>query len=360
MGLKTDRKQNNKKIIWVLGAIGLFLLSKGKALLIILKASKYGGALISIFVSIWAYALLFPISTSIGLVVMILIHELGHVFAAKQKGLPVSAPMFIPFLGAFIMMKKHPKDAATEAYVAIGGPVLGTVGALVTLWLGLMWDSTMLIVIAKIGFLINLINLLPIHPLDGGRIATAVTRWLWLVGLVGGLIVIVYLKSPLLFIIWALFAWELYQKYVKNKGKGRSSGITSQIEVPFAYIQMNGYIIPEEGHRRELAYQTYSNIEGQEQKVTVHWPSIGLNQTISLPQQGLLHKVHITRIQHLPEEAPSKLLIHCKIEYELFENDQYYEVSASTRKNFGLAYGALALILFYMLHVISDLDLRIG
>lgn len=77
-------------------------------------------------------------------------------------------------------------------------------------------DSPLLYSLAYIGLLLNLINLLPIHPLDGGRIATAVTRWLWLVGLVGGLAIIVYLRSILFFIIWAMFAYDLYNKYVKN------------------------------------------------------------------------------------------------------------------------------------------------
>jgi Zn-dependent protease len=113
----------------------------------------------------------------------------------RSKGLPVSAPVFIPFLGALITMKKNPTDAATEAFIGIGGPVLGTLGGVAALGLGVYLDSAVIVSVAYAAFYLNLINLLPIHPLDGGRISTAVTRWLWLVGLVGGLIIIIFIDS---------------------------------------------------------------------------------------------------------------------------------------------------------------------
>jgi Zn-dependent protease len=356
MEMNEENKQDKKKPLWLLSVIGLFLITKGKSIFLLLKASKFAGVLISMLVSIWAYALLFPVGFSIGLVIMILIHEMGHVIAAKQKGLPVSAPMFIPFLGAFISMKKYPRDAITEAYVAMGGPILGTLGAALTLLLGLIWNNELLVVIANVGFFINLLNLLPIHPLDGGRISTAVTRWLWVVGLIGGLVVVYYLRSPLIFIIWALFAWEMYQKYVKNKGRGKQYAVTAQIEVPFEYMYQQGMIIPGEDHKRELAYQTYSTLSGQ-QKVEIRWESLGIRQTINMPQQGLIQRVHVKRIQHEPKESPTKLILHCEIEYEFHENDKYFDVPASTRWNFGVAYGGLALFLLYMLYVISKLDI---
>lgn len=324
MGMNKENKQDQKKPLWLLSAIGLFLVTKGKSIFLLLKASKFGGVLISMLISIWAYALLFPVAVSIGLVIMILIHEMGHVIAAKQKGLPVSAPLFIPFVGALITMKKHPRDAVTEAYIAMGGPLLGTIGAVVALLLALLLDSQLLLVTAYIGFFINLINLLPIHPLDGGRISTAVTRWLWLVGLVGGLVVIIYLSSILLFIIWALFAWELYQKFVKNKGRGKSYRASSQIEVPFEYLYNQGALIPGVDHRRELLYRTYSTLDRQ-QKVEIVWESIGVRQTINMPQQGLIQRVHVTRIQHVPENMPTKLIIHCDLVYELYEADDYWK-----------------------------------
>ena len=84
---------------------------------------------------------------------MIFIHEIGHVLAAKQKGLPVSLPVFIPFLGAFIAMKKNPRDAVTEAYIAFGGPLLGTAGALICYLLGTATDNITLLSYRLFGIL---------------------------------------------------------------------------------------------------------------------------------------------------------------------------------------------------------------
>src|SRR5690606_6293670 len=118
--------------------------------------------------SVGAYALIAPLQLAVGMVVMVLIHELGHVVAAKQKGLSTSAPVFIPFIGAMVNLERHPRNAATEAYIALGGPLLGSIGAFASYWIGNRWDSLLLLALAYIGFIINLVNLLPIHPLDGG------------------------------------------------------------------------------------------------------------------------------------------------------------------------------------------------
>ena len=133
--LEDNQKPARKKSPLAIGGFIAVLLSQGKLLLAALKFGKVGGAIISMFITIWAYAYLAPLPFAIGIVLMILIHELGHVFAAKMKGLPVSAPVFIPFLGALITMKKNPTDAATEAFIGIGGPILGTIGGSCRFWI---------------------------------------------------------------------------------------------------------------------------------------------------------------------------------------------------------------------------------
>ncbi len=173
-----------------------------------------------------AYAYFAPLPFAVGFVLLLFVHEMGHVIAAKRKGLPMTAPIFIPFLGALInMKKKHPRDAATEAYIGIGGPVLGSIGAAVLFFcrMALALPASVVDCLYRVFFL-NLINLLPIHPLDGGRISVAVTRWLWLVGLVGGLALIIYMKSILFFIIWISFAWDLYKK-IRETPQKTLSGI---------------------------------------------------------------------------------------------------------------------------------------
>jgi Zn-dependent protease len=354
---KTESK--NKGFIWYIGAMALFLFSQFKLLLPLLKFGKFGGAIITMFVSIWAYAIVAPLYFAIGLVTMIFIHEMGHVWAAKRKGLPVSAPVFIPFLGALITMKKNPLDSVTEAYIAFGGPLLGTVGALIAFLLGVQFDSPVLISVSYIGFFLNLINLLPIHPLDGGRIATAVTRWLWLVGLIGGLVVIFYLKSILFFIIWALFAFDLYKKYVKPSGKTNSLWLESRVDFPAQHLFAQGVFIPGEDHKRELEFSTYTVLSGAEQGtqfIEIFWEGIGFSQKIPLSKSFIIKKVFVHRVEQLQKPDGLHLILHIQIECAEFENDNYYEVPVAVRWKYGAAYFGLALFLIFMLMQVHSLE----
>lgn len=348
---RLQQKKQKKNPLLYIGAVGAFLLAKGKWLFTLLKFSKFGGLLLSMLISIGAYAIIFPWSFSIGFVLLILIHELGHVIASKQKGMPVSAPMFIPFVGAFINMKRNPRDAVTEAYIGIGGPVLGTVGALVAFGLGYLLDSQLLYSLALTGFLLNLFNLIPIHPLDGGRIVTAVSRWLWLVGLILGLVIIIYYFSIILFIVWVMFAYDLYKKFVRQRKHGEQRTVSASFLIAAEPLIDQGYIIPGEEHKRELPFVTYSDLEGQ-QYVRVVWEGLDFVGTITLMQQGIIQRVHVTRLERIRKEDGLHLMIHCHVDYEAFENDKYYDVPASARWKFGVAYFALAAFLFGMMTLV--------
>lgn len=355
-----NEQSKGKKSWWFLGAVGLFLLTKGKTILTLLKFSKFGAPVISMLVTVGAYALVFPVYFAIGLVIMILIHEMGHVIAAKKKGLPVSAPFFIPFLGALISMKRHPRDAVTEAYIAFGGPILGTLGAVLAYVLGVAMDSDLLLVVAYVGFFLNLINLLPIHPLDGGRISTAVTRWLWLVGLIGGLAVLLYMQlvmqvTPFIFyLIWGLFAWEMYQKYVKYPN-GKPESMTAELKTSMVELEQQGIPLPGVEHRRVLPYHTYSSLQG-EQKIEVSWPGLGLHQPIKLPQhmQALIERVQVEQVAHGTEQFPDQLVVKLKIDFFRYEPDDYYTVPKATRWKYGAAYAGLAAYLMLMLHLVQE------
>src|SRR5207247_2830079 len=161
------------------------LLLKFKALLIpVLKffpvLLKTGGTM---FLTIWLYAQAWGWWFALGFVLLIFVHECGHLIAAKRIGLKVGAPVFIPFMGAFIALKEAPKNAWIEAQVGIGGPLLGTAGAAMCDGLYLVSGYALFRALAYTGFLLNLFNLAPIGVLDGGRIVTALSPWLWLVGL---------------------------------------------------------------------------------------------------------------------------------------------------------------------------------
>ena len=353
---KAEKKKDSR--LWYLGSALMFILLKGKSLLALLKFGKLGGAIFSMAISVGAYALIYPWQFAIGIVLLLLVHEMGHVIAAKQKGLPVSAPLFIPFLGAMIAMKKHPQDAKTEAYIALGGPVLGTLGAMGVFMAAYYMDSPLLYSLAYVGFFLNLINLLPIHPLDGGRIATAVSRWLWLVGLIGGLGIIIYLRSFIFFIIWALFAYDLYKKYVKGRKRDIMESVSATFVVPVEHLHAQGNVIPGPEHKRELPFMTYSQLEDQRQYVKTEWASMDFRGKISMPQQGIIKRVHVTGVehQHLPEGYHVK--VNCKVEYSRHENDKYYEVPMSSRIKFVGSYALLAgvlLAMMFMVHSVGNM-----
>jgi Zn-dependent protease len=177
-----------KKLLAPLGVVGILILKFGAKLkFIILPVLKFfpvilktGGTMI---LSIGAYALLWGVWFAVGFVLLIFVHETGHLLAAKRLGLKVGAPVFIPFMGAIIALKEAPKNAWVEAQVGIGGPMLGTLGAGVCEMIYLATNQPMFQALAYTGFFLNLLNLAPIGFLDGGRIVTALSPWLWLVGL---------------------------------------------------------------------------------------------------------------------------------------------------------------------------------
>jgi Zn-dependent protease len=140
---------------------------------------KTGGTMV---LSIGAYALAWGWKFALGFVLLIFVHECGHLLVARRFGLKVGAPVFIPFMGALIALKDAPKNAWMEAWVGISGPLLGTAGAVVCEVLFLVTGHPLLRGLAYTGFFLNLFNLAPTGFLYGGRIVTALSPWLWLVG----------------------------------------------------------------------------------------------------------------------------------------------------------------------------------
>lgn len=146
----------------------------------------------SIVVSLVAYGLAFGWVFGVGLIVVIVIHECGHMVANRIKGIPFTLPVFIPFLGAFIQIKRFPKSAAEEAFIGIMGPLFGLAAALIALGLGLALHQMLFLIIAEMGFLLHVFNLMPVLPLDGGR-TVGFWRWrAWIPGMVGVLVVLFY------------------------------------------------------------------------------------------------------------------------------------------------------------------------
>ena len=215
--------RNWKKALIPLGGIGVLLLKFKGMLAFALKflpvLLKTGGTM---FVTIWLYALAWGWWFAGGFVLLIFVHECGHLVAARRIGLKVGAPVFIPFMGAFIALKEAPRNAWVEAQVGIGGPMLGTLGAAVCWAIGDAAGWPLLVALAHIGFLLNLFNLAPIGFLDGGRVVTALSPWLWLVGLavVGGMLFLQFNLLLLLVLIMSLpRVFSLFRKKTDEEAR---------------------------------------------------------------------------------------------------------------------------------------------
>lgn len=187
-----------------------------KLLAALFAAGKLGKLLTTggtMLLSVFAYGLVFGLPYALGFVLLILIHELGHYVAARRRGLKVGAPTFIPFVGAWIELKDQPHDAETEAYVGFAGPFAGTLGALACYFMARSMDSSLLLALAYAGLFLNLFNLIPLSPFDGGRITAVLSPRLWLLGvplLVG---LFLYRPSPMLVIMAILAAPQVMKAW---------------------------------------------------------------------------------------------------------------------------------------------------
>jgi len=206
-----------------LGAAALLILKFGaklKGALLLLPKLKLFTTSASMLVSIGAYTLIWGWKFAVGLVLLLLVHELGHVWQARREGLDASAPLFIPFLGAAIALKELPKDAAVEARVGLAGPILGTLGTCVAVAIWQLTGSELFQALAFFGFFLNLFNLAPVLPLDGGRAMAALTPWMWIVGYALLVAATVFFPNPIMILILLLAAYETYRRWKSRKAGG--------------------------------------------------------------------------------------------------------------------------------------------
>jgi Zn-dependent protease len=185
-------------------------IAKWGAILLKLKVFTFAA---SMLVSVAAYAWLFGWQFAVGLVLLLFVHEMGHVLALKQMGIKASLPMFVPFLGAFVNMREQPKTAWHEAVSGIAGPAVGALGAAACWWYAADSGSSLFRALAFTGFFLNLFNMIPMVPLDGGRAAAAIHPAMWLIGLVGLIGLLVYHPNVVLVIILVLGGTEAWRRF---------------------------------------------------------------------------------------------------------------------------------------------------
>jgi len=184
--------------------------------LLAVAAAKFGKLTLTagtMIVSIWAYSLVFGWPYAAGFVLLILVHEMGHFLAARQRGLDVGAPTFIPFVGAWIQLKEIPHNAEMEAYVGLAGPLAGTIGSVICFLAGEYFSSPLLLALSYAGFFINLFNLVPLSPFDGGRITAVLSPRVWLVGAPLLIALFLWRPSPILIVMAILAAPKVMEAF---------------------------------------------------------------------------------------------------------------------------------------------------
>lgn len=190
----------------------------------------------SMALSIAAYATKAPLPLVVGFTLIILVHEIGHAVVIRAKGLRAGVMVFIPFVGGAVTLKDQPRSAYDDAQIGLAGPIAGTAACLIALQI-YKWNGTPLyLAIAAVGFALNLINLLPIGMLDGGRISAAVTKWMWVFG--GGVLVyrVVKQPNPLMLVVLLLVAFQVYASIVREKDDKAFYDVTATQRTAIAVV----------------------------------------------------------------------------------------------------------------------------
>lgn len=213
-----------KKVLGVIGVallVGLKFLAKLKFLILpVIKffplILKTGGTMI---LSVGAYALAWGWKFAVGFVVLLFVHESGHLLAARRVGVRVGAPVFIPFMGAFIAMKEAPRDAWIEAQIGLGGPLVGSLGALACWGIYAVTGERLFSALAYTGFFLNLFNLIPVGFLDGGRVVSAISLWLWGIGVAVATAMMIWHPNLLLLIIICSSLPHMWTRFRNRKSE---------------------------------------------------------------------------------------------------------------------------------------------
>ncbi|MFL5818705.1 MAG: site-2 protease family protein [Conexibacter sp.] len=211
-----------RRVFGPLAVVGAGL-AKFKGVLLLLPKLKLLTTSGSMLVSVAAYSLIWGWQFAAGFVLLLLVHEMGHVIQLRREGVEASAPMFIPFLGAVVAAKSLGDDAAAEARVGLAGPVLGSIGVALLIPVWLATDSEFWQALAFTGFFLNLFNLLPVVPLDGGRAMAAMAPWMWFVGLAAMVALAIAFPNPIILLILLLAALSTWQRWKARRAGGEES-----------------------------------------------------------------------------------------------------------------------------------------
>ena len=222
-GGRVSRKDSFlKRRVAPVGVALVALLAKLKAILLLLPKVKVLASAGTMLVSIAAYSFVFGWPFAVGFVALLLVHELGHVIQLRREGLKASLPMFIPFMGAVISARSLGDNALAEARVGLAGPILGSLGSAACILLWHLTGNDIWRALAFTGFFLNLFNLLPVVPLDGGRAMAAMAPWMWFVGFAALIPLAVIFPNPIMLLIVVIGGYETYKRWkLRRSGDAR-------------------------------------------------------------------------------------------------------------------------------------------
>jgi Zn-dependent protease len=218
------RRENPlKRLLGPLLVIGAIALKWGKAVILFLPKAKVLTTSASMLVSVAAYAVIWGWKFALGFVALLFIHEMGHYIQLRREGVRPSGMVFIPFLGAAVFTKSLGGNALAEARVGLAGPILGTAGALALIPIAESADSDFLRALAFTGLFLNLFNLVPTVPFDGGRAMAAMAPWMWFVGFGAMVTFFLLFPNPVLILFLLLGGYDLYHRW-KHRKEAKAAG----------------------------------------------------------------------------------------------------------------------------------------
>jgi Zn-dependent protease len=205
------------------------LLAKFKAVLLVLPKLKLFTTVGTMLVSVAAYSFVFGWPFAVGFVVLLFVHEMGHVIQLRREGLKASAPMFIPFMGAAVFAKSLGRNALAEARVGLAGPILGSLGSVACIAIWHATGNDLWRALAFTGFFLNLFNLLPVVPLDGGRAMAAMAPWMWFAGFAAMVPLAFIFPNPIILVILVLAGYETYKRWKLRRAGGAEQEVYYEV-----------------------------------------------------------------------------------------------------------------------------------
>jgi Zn-dependent protease len=223
--------------------------AKAKAILLLAPKLKLLTTSGTMLVSVAAYSFVFGWPFAVGFVALIFVHEMGHVIQLRREGVKASAPMFIPFMGAVISARSLGGNALAEARVGLAGPILGSLGALACAGIWQATGSDIWGALAFTGFFLNLFNLLPVVPLDGGRAMAAMAPWMWFLGFGALVALAIAFPNPVILIIVVFGGLETWRRWQARRAGGAEQAAyyrvapRARLAVAAVYLALIGALV---------------------------------------------------------------------------------------------------------------------